>query len=369
MPLPGSQKINSIDLAYFLGSNKHIIRLVGYLLLINPIIYIFKNGLKKHIILFIIFGIIYTLIFYVFTFKMEAEKMFYQPTVVRFAHISNNTIPTNKLIIGVDINGSTKAYPIQLIGYHHQVRDTINNKPIMVTYCTVCRTGRVYSPVVNGIIETFRLVGMDHFNAMFEDATTKSWWRQSNGECIAGPLKGYKLTEIKSEQVTLNVWVRSHPNTMVLQPDEKFKEQFKEMDNYDKGNPKSALTKRDTASWKDKSWVIGIDKGSFVKAYDWNQIVKQRIIQDSMPHLTLLILLENDSTSFHTYSRKLNNETLYFSKIGELIKDLNTGSLWNYEGVCFEGKLKGTVLENVASYQEYLHSWEFFHPKTVRYSK
>lgn len=59
----------------------------------------------------------------------------------------------------------------------------------MVTYCTVCRTGRVYSPMVNGKLETFRLVGMDHFNAMFEDASTKSWWRQSNGDCIAGPLK------------------------------------------------------------------------------------------------------------------------------------------------------------------------------------
>jgi hypothetical protein len=67
----------------------------------------------------------------------------------------------------------------------HQVRDSINHIPVMVTYCTVCRTGRIYNPIVNGKAETFRLVGMDHFNAMFEDATTKSWWRQSTGECIA----------------------------------------------------------------------------------------------------------------------------------------------------------------------------------------
>ena len=42
----------------------------------------------------------------------------------------------------------------------------------MVTYCTVCRTGRVFSPIVEGQPETFRLVGMDHFNAMFEDEGT-----------------------------------------------------------------------------------------------------------------------------------------------------------------------------------------------------
>ena len=70
----------------------------------------------------------------------------------------------------------------------------------MITYCTVCRTGRVYSPIVNGKLEKFRLVGMDHFNAMFEDETTKSWWQQATGIAIAGPLKGSRLEEIPSHQ-------------------------------------------------------------------------------------------------------------------------------------------------------------------------
>jgi hypothetical protein len=55
----------------------------------------------------------------------------------------------------------------------------------MVTYCTVCRTGRVYGPIINGKKETFRLVGMDHFNAMLEDATTKSWWQQATWDARA----------------------------------------------------------------------------------------------------------------------------------------------------------------------------------------
>ena len=88
------------------------------------------------------------------------------------------------------INGEAKAYPIQLIGYHHQVMDTVGNEPVIITYCTVCRTGRVYSSSLNGRHESFRLVGMDHFNAVFEDETTKTWWQQATGEAIAGPLKG-----------------------------------------------------------------------------------------------------------------------------------------------------------------------------------
>mgnify|MGYP000734050172 CR=1 FL=1 len=216
--------------------------------------------MKKDKIIIGVLTAVYLIVFYFFTFQMEADKMFYQPAKVVTTSLSKNKIPNNKLVIGIVIDSIARAYPIQLIGYHHQVVDTINGKPIMVTYCTVCRTGRVYSPIVNGKQETFRLVGMDHFNAMFEDATTKSWWRQSNGECIVGPLKGYQLQEIKSEQLVLSAWVRKQPNTHVLQPDAQFKEKFEKMETYDKGKSKGDLTKRDTASWKDKSWKIRIFK-------------------------------------------------------------------------------------------------------------
>ena len=208
---------------------------------------------------------------------------------------------------------------------------------------------------------------MDHFNAMFEDVTTKSWWRQSNGECIAGPLKGYKLLEIKSEQLVLSAWARMHPNTKVLQPDTLFKEKFEKMDTYDKGQSKGDLTKRDTASWKSKSWVLGIQDGINAKAYDWNQLAKQRMIQDSFPNNPIIIFLENDTASFHTYCRRINEVVLTFRKKQDSIWDVNTGSQWNYDGICIDGKLKGTILSSISSYQEFLHSWEFFHAKSVRF--
>jgi len=368
MPMPGSQNFNSIDLAYFLGSNKWIIRLIGYLLVSIPCVLILRNANKTEKIIIGGLSAIYLSVFYVFTFQMEADKMFYQPTKVVKTSLSKNKIPDNKLVIGVVIDSVSSAYPIQLIGYHHQVVDNINGNPIMVTYCTVCRTGRIYSLMVNGKQESFRLVGMDHFNAMFEDATTKSWWRQSTGECIAGSLKGYKLQEIESDQLILSSWARIHPNTKILQPDALFKEEFEDMDSYDKGISRGNLTKRDTASWKNKSWILGIQDGANAKTYDWNQLTKQRIIQDSLPNNPIFILLESDTASFHAYSSVINNEILIFRIKQDSIWDVNTGSKWSYEGVCMDGKLKGKVLKRVRCYQEFLHSWEFFHPQSIRYN-
>ena len=367
MPMPGSQQFDSIQLAYFLGINKWTIRLIGYAAVFILALFVFQKVANKYKIVTFILVAIYIIVFYVFTFQMEADKMFYQPSKVISASLSNNKIPTHKLVIGIVIDSVASAYPIQLIGYHHQVVDTINGTPILVTYCTVCRTGRVYSPIVNGKQEKFRLVGMDHFNAMFEDATTKSWWRQSTGECIAGPLKGYRLTEIKSEQLTLSVWSRKHPATLVLQADSMYKQKFEKMDTYDKGKSKGALTKRDTASWNLKSWVLGVERGANSKTYDWNLLTKQRLIEDHLGQNSILILLENDTASFHAYNRIVGGQELHFQKTSDVIIDLNTGSYWNFDGICINGKLKGSVLQQVNCYQEFLHSWEFFHPKSERF--
>ena len=97
------------------------------------------------------------------------------------------------------------------------VQDKVGDKPILVTYCTMCRSGRVFDPVINGKHEQFRLVGMSEYNALIEDQTSLTWWQQATGEAVAGDLKGSAMIEIKSEEMTLEAWVRKYPNTKILQ--------------------------------------------------------------------------------------------------------------------------------------------------------
>jgi hypothetical protein len=369
MPFPGSQYSNTIDIAYFIDHYKWLLRIIGLLLIAKPVYHLFTRKKKLPKILFAVFAIGYGFIFFKFNFVFQADKMFYQPTVKKFSGSADNTIDSNKLIIGIDINGESRAYPIQLIGYHHQVRDIVYNVPVMVTYCTVCRTGRVFSPIVRGKQETFRLVGMDHFNAMFEDQTTKSWWQQATGTAIAGPLKGTQLAEIPSRQSTLASWFRTHPNSTVLQPDTSFNEDYDDLKNYDKGTVKGHLEKRDSASWKMKSWVVGIKTNGLEKAYDWNDLLKNYFIQDTIGAQPVLLILENDTSSFHAYSREIHEQTLHFSKdpgTGQITDD-NTHSIWDQNGVCLSGTLKGVRLKPLAAYQEFWHSWKQFHPKTTAY--
>jgi Protein of unknown function (DUF3179) len=369
MPFPGSQKADTIQIAYFLNNYIWWFRVLGLILFVPPMIYIFRNSRWWRKILLAIFVLLYGIIFYAFNFKFLADKMFYQPKSKILATVAANKIDSTKLVIGVALNGQAKAYPVEIIGYHHQVVDTVGSEPVMVTYCSVCRTGRVFSPFVNGKFEKFRLVGMDHFNAMFEDATTKSWWRQATGKAVAGKLKGTALKEIESAQMSLGAWIRKNPNTTILQPDTLFAKQYKDLEGFDEGTIKSGLEKRDSASWKFKSWVVGIEIAGHAKAYDWNELVKQRVINDTFQNTALVLVLESDNRSFHVWNRGLKEVLLEFTfdAASQTMKDNTTGSVYNINGECIDGSLKGNRLYAIQAYQEFWHSWESFHPGTIKY--
>ena len=368
MPFPGSQKANTIDIAYFIDRNIWWLRLVGFAIVIIPLISILKNSKTWKKIVVVLVLIFYGIVTYAFNFKFLADKMFYQPKNKLLLSASADTTNRDHLIIGVEINNEAKAYPIEIIGYHHQVRDTIGGEPIMITYCTVCRTGRAYSPYIDGKLQDFRLVGMDHFNAMFEDAATKSWWRQESGTAIAGPLKGKSLPEIPSQQMALGDWLALHPESYVLQPDSNFKKEYADLKGYDEDTLKSSLEKRDSASWKLKSWVIGVNVNNNFKAYDWNELANKKVIEDGFAGTHLLLTMRKDERSFYVRNRDTYNGILHFAydSIKQVLHDDKTNSTWSLNGTCIDGDMKGTRLQAVQSYQEFWHSWQEFHPNTAR---
>ncbi|HMF71284.1 MAG TPA: DUF3179 domain-containing (seleno)protein [Flavitalea sp.] len=106
-----------------------------------------------------------------------------------------------------------------------------------------------------------------------------------------------------------------------------------------------------------------------MKSYDWNDLANKRIIQDSLPGLPVLLMLDSDTASFYVYNRMVDGKVLHFKKDSTQtsVTDTNTGSIWNLKGECTEGQHKGRKLQPVQSYQEFWHSWSTFHPNTLKY--
>ncbi len=356
MPMPGSQRMNSIDAAYFLYQWRWAFRILfGGMLLYG----FFKANWKRKWLPVSALLIVAVVIYFV-NFKMAADHMFYQPQTLVMQNAAGNKVDSQRLVIGVVMNNQAKAYPIRMIGYHHLVPDTVGGKPLLITYCTVCRTGRVFEPMINGQQEKFRLVGMDHFNAMMEDITTKSWWRQATGEAIKGKLKGQKLPDVLSTQTSLAEWLSLYPNSLVMQEDPAHKNDYDTTFKYESGKSKSMLTGTDSLSWKEKSWVVGIETGGQSKAYDWNQLKANRLIEDNIAGKPIALVLANDNKSFFAFEKPAATSTV------SLVKDsvLVNGQPYRLNGNSFAGT---NGLKRIPAYQEFWHSWKTFHPATAVY--
>jgi hypothetical protein len=356
MPMPGSQRMNSIKVAYFFYSYRWYFRIIFGLLVVAGSMDAFRVNRKWLPALAIVPAIA---VIYLFNFEMVADHMFKQPAQLSFLSKDKNKLNDSSMVVAVANNGEIKAYPIRYIVYHHQVQDVVGGKPMIVTYCSVCRTGRVYEPLVKGQPEKFRLVGMDHFNAMFEDATTKSWWRQVNGEAIIGALKGEALPEVESAQFSIGKLFELYPNALVMQLDKESKSNYDSIGKFEHGKSKGDLTRTDSLSWKDKSWVVGLQVGASSKAYDWNKLKEMRIINDKVGEKSIVLALSTDNQSFVAFERA-EAETFAIRKDTLIANDKR----YDFSG---RDLASAQPLKKVNAYQEFWHSWRTFHPQTEQY--
>jgi hypothetical protein len=352
MPLPGSQELDSVQAAWFLHHYRWWIRL----LIAVPLLYTFRGafiGRRKW--LPGVFVLITCAIVYASNFILSAEALFQPPSTVRFASSDSCGIPEDAIVTGIVRGNEAKAYPIRYTAYHHQVYDTIDSLPVLVTYCSVCRSGRAYEATLNGNTEGHRrLVGMTHHNAMFEDAATGSWWMQATGEAVAGPMKGQRMKEFPSVQMSLRQWLQLHPNSKIMLPDPASIAHYDPEAKFEHGRSTGSLTRRDTASWKEKSWVVGVISNHRARAYDWNDLESAHVINDTLGGVPIAVVLAGDRISFTAFRRpgpfliSVTGDTIRY---GEQSFDLT--------GRPVDGS--AIPLERIPAYQEHWHSWKEFH--------
>jgi hypothetical protein len=359
MPMPGSQRLKSLDAAYALHTWRWTFRLVALIAIaaggraafaVRP-----RARWVPALVLLAAAGIGIAA-----NYLLMADRMFKQPEHLVLLPRAANKVDENSVVVGVERDGEAKAWPIRFLVYHHQIQDTIGGRPILVTYCSVCRTGRIFEPIVGGQHETFRLVGMDTFNAMFEDRRTGSWWRQATGTAVAGPLKGTRLTEVDSAQLTLRQFFALHPNARVMQPDPTFASRYDAEGRYERGESKGDLTRTDRGSWNEKSWVIGIERGTASKAFDWNELKAHRVINDRVGTTPIVLALSEDGQGFVAFERPAGVSA--FALAGNVLTA--NGRSYDFSGHDRDGT--GPPLTPIAASQEFWHSWRSFHPATQK---
>jgi len=290
------------------------------------------------------------------------EKMFHPYDAPAFENADKAPVDPDDMVLAVLLDGHARAYPIRTMGYHHIVNDTVEGVPIVVTYCTLCHTGIVYDPVVDGKRLHFRLAGINNGNALLRDEETRSVWQQSTGEAIFGPLKGRHLKMLHSSEVTYALWRKEQPQGDVLKPDAPYLPEY-EKKGWEKNVEKTpVMIDTSKSGINPHQLMLGVAVAGKTKAYPINSILAARLIQDEVGDSPVLVVVGPDGSSIRVFEAA---ELTFARGEGDnLMQDAETGSGWNFQGCAVDGKLAGRCLKQIDAYKDYWFDWMNHHPQT-----
>ena len=76
-------------------------------------------------------------------------------------------------VLAVEVEGESRAYPVQIMIWHEIVNDVVGGVPVAVTYCPLCNSAVSYERVIDGHETTFGTSGRLFASAlvMYDRAT------------------------------------------------------------------------------------------------------------------------------------------------------------------------------------------------------
>lgn len=173
-----------------------------------------------------------------------ADPVFGAPAEFPGQREGYRTLTDDHTVIGLTDGGRARAYPLAVLNVHEIVNDSFG-KPVIVTYCPICRSGMVAERRVGGEVTTFDVSGLlwkapriqtaaseqdgrvfserdegvtNNGNLVMYDAATGSYWSQMLATGICGEHSGERLTIAPATVTTWAAWRDEHPDTEVLLP-------------------------------------------------------------------------------------------------------------------------------------------------------
>jgi hypothetical protein len=135
--------------------------------------------------------------------------------------VSSNDLQPREPVIGLEIAGEAKAYPLRILVWHEIVNDTVGGVPVVVTYCPLCNAAIVFDRRVAGQSLTFGTTGkLRNSDLVMYDRATESWWQQFTGEAIVGEHTGRRLQLVPSRLESFELFSKRHPGGSVLVPND-----------------------------------------------------------------------------------------------------------------------------------------------------
>jgi hypothetical protein len=277
------------------------------------------------------------------------------------------------LVVGLNMDGDVRAYPLQILVWHEIVNDKVGGVPVAVTYCPLCFTNQVLNRTMDdGQILEFGTSGkLYNSNLVMYDRTTKSLWSQAMAQGIVGKLAGVKLERIPFDVAYWKDWKQLYPDSKVLSTETGSPRPYGADpygDYYTNGDVLFPVSNSDNRLGP-KEIVIGLENKGQYKAFKLQELENKKVINDQVSGKPVALF------SLHPFMARVYDPVVVDGQILEFnytIKNKNfvdkqTRSMWNFEGKAISGQMKGTQLIRLPFDEGFWFEWVAFHPKTELY--
>ncbi len=259
-------------------------------------------------------------------------------------------------ILGYEGETQAFAYPVKFLNFHEIVNDEIDGIPVLITYCPLCASGVVFDRRIDGTTHVFGNTSALYQNDLVMiDHETGSYWFQTGGEAVIGPLSATRLEPLPSVMMPWADWLELHPDTLVLSRDQGFDTPPSRYDrdpfgsyaqSVDAGRfPFPVDEERISGRLRLSEIVLTVKVGETEKAYPIGR-VGDNAANDEIDGTPVVVLARLSGPSAAAYSPELNGSKLEFSSDGEgNYTDSLTNSTWDFTGRAIAGELSGRQLE------------------------
>lgn len=284
----------------------------------------------------------------------------------KFVSTEDAGLQDSDLVLGLNINGDIRAYPLNILVWHEIVNDEVGGTPVAVTYCPLCFTNQVFHSTIDNQTVEFGTSGkLYNSNLVMYDRTSESLWSQALGQAIVGEHAGKELERIPFDVAFWREWKALYPESKVLSQDTGFGRPYS-VDPY--GNYYTDPNILFPVSHRDdrlgpKEIVVGLENEGVYRAYPIQQIEDNHIINDEIGDRKIALM------SFYpfmvrAYDRSVDGLVLDFQYNDGKVIDTQTSSIWNFEGEAIEGEMKGKQLVRLPFDEGFWFTWVAFHPET-----
>lgn len=267
-----------------------------------------------------------------------------------------------------------RIFPQKIMVWHEIVNEYLNGQGYCITYSPISGSVAAYKTNVLGMTLILDSEGrLFNNSSVLIDRNTGSLWLQFLGMSFSGPLEGKGLEYVPLWWTRWKLARKMYPEAKVLTAPRGERKAYGR-DPYGSyithGNyydderimfPVLHLDRR----LHPKSRIVGFEYDKLLLAVDERFVRQKQVVNFYMGPNPLVALLDPRLDTIRVFDRTVWNSPALFKKENGRLVDVDTGSVWSYDGKALSGNLKDAQLEEMVGMYAFWFAWAAFHPETI----